>query len=381
LSRARELNEPDDEKTISKNHTRVFAYWEKLRDGIIKRVWLGGGKEIQHDDRQRLRMLFRLFPPVPYTSTGSLFVKSFFPPTPKCQMMYASLPGNETSIEDPACGCNCQCSTYLCLLLANEVGLLGTKVHGLLVENHILVVMGDITTDWQQSRDTKIIETTKKHQNDSSDFCAKPYVELTTLHPEMFVNPHLIPNIREYYISWRIPVGILFRHLDFLTDVLSTCDNVFGFEAILHEFQESNLNEALEQIARTKPQWITFIEHLFHTESTRNTMMDAKTTVSLEFSRLIKLVGYYHLLLQTPYDAIQRFIVDLNSAVLSREKTKDDASVMFRMTEWRFNGDTSFINPLNKTAKSLDAIAKIDLDAEIAHNVLLLEQTMLATSL
>ncbi len=252
---------------ISQVENKAFlTKWKRLKEGIITRIWFSG-MDLE-DDIQKLRALLRFFP-LPYNRKSSNVLAAFLE-NPYCQFWSKDTVLTEQSElkrqlerskkmqrkkesekdrrfheeqeqkiltrqkeeETNQCGCNCLCSSKLGLMIANEVGLLGTKVHAVIGPNHIYLGVGNRETDWHERR-IEVIETTARHQIQSEE-CKRPLLSLIELNQNTSEagytkEDYLLPNYHEFYMLEIVGVFTSPFVYYFLRDFLITNPtNLFG---------------------------------------------------------------------------------------------------------------------------------------------------------
>jgi len=213
----------------------LASQWSKLVKGLISRIWFTKGPT----NVQKLRIMIQFFP-TPYTMLDNNFISTLFP-SESCFQLNAQFRLHDP--ESVPCGCNCVCSTYITLMIANEVGLLGKEVHLLAGPKHMYLAVGDRERDWHD-RKYDVIETTER-QHDS---CPIPLRKLIDIDAEQHMErnvggyrqytmeDHLVPNFAIFYL-WEIistDLGKNEKTNEYLQQILQRdLDNFFGAEHLI----------------------------------------------------------------------------------------------------------------------------------------------------
>ncbi len=172
-----------------------LSKWTLQRHGIITRVFGTSGKELE-----KLRSLLRFFPH-PYEESAYSVLRILMP-TQECKkwVLEKNLDPESDVSTSEKCGCNCLCSTKLAFLLANEVGMLGTKVHVVTGRGHIYLATGDRVLDWPHKQ-VEVLETTNR-QIIEDKTCTKLLHSLVELNTKGYSQyDTLLPNFAEFYLS------------------------------------------------------------------------------------------------------------------------------------------------------------------------------------
>ncbi len=226
--------------------------WNHLRKGIITRIWYS---KREPDEIRKLRTILRFFP-VPYQLGSRSILPLLNPTSLSCQKFnYSKALQKFTEEKVIGCGCNCACSSSLTMLLANEVGLLGTRVHCVNSKTHAYIAIGNRHTDWKDHK-VQIIETTERNDFNDDDYCTKPLISLREVQgtEDMYrSDDYLTPNIREFYLRSVMifidsfsPLSLAWMH-EMLTQ---TCENIFGANLLLSRLDFHEPIYYKEQIQR-----------------------------------------------------------------------------------------------------------------------------------
>ncbi len=222
--------------------------WQKMKNGIMKRVWFS--TNVESDEIIKFRSLLRFFP-TPYSSYGRR-VLNLLLPSPNCKVFNnegkkedeASKPKTTTTTE---CGCSCFCSTTLGMMIANEVGLLGIKIHVVLASNHIYLAVGDKDINLKDKKVT-VIETTRRSDDFDEDKCSRSLVSLTK--KGLYSNQDYVgTHIYEFLLS---DFAILFKsssakmQLFWKKLFLEKVTNFWGAASLLAACSETVLDELVE---------------------------------------------------------------------------------------------------------------------------------------
>jgi hypothetical protein len=177
---------------VAENKEQAYVnQWGSIRDGMMARVWFS---RIEKDEIRKLRIMLRFFP-LPYQSKSRNVLALMNFGKSVCD-------GNTSETDrEESCACNCACSTTLGMMLANEVGLLGTKVHQVLSKKHTYLAVGNRETDWKDHKVT-IIETTARDEQNEDD-CKRQLVSMYHIEEgNMYTkDDYLVPNLSVFYLE------------------------------------------------------------------------------------------------------------------------------------------------------------------------------------
>jgi hypothetical protein len=194
---ANDLIRLESMSVVQSSSEAFLTKWRLVREGIISRVW---GSKAETDEIEKMRSMMRFFP-LPYVADSNNVI-SLLLERDECTKWARSFYLDETSKPAPnRCGCNCSCSTKLGVMIANEVGILGTKIHYVVGDGHAYIAVGNRDTDWV-ARQVQVIETTSRHRNKTKLQCTKPLIELQRISSDLYTkNDYLLPNVYEFYIT------------------------------------------------------------------------------------------------------------------------------------------------------------------------------------
>jgi hypothetical protein len=213
---------------------------DKLRNGIIARVM----STTADSSLTKLRTMLRFFP-APYVKFAFSIVGLLFPGT-----------------EGVDFACNCNCSTQLGVILANEIGLLGSTVHLVTGPHHLYLATGNRQTDWQD-RKVQVIETTSRHEED----CPKPLRTLIQIEEDNKFEPeetqytkndYLEPNDPAFLLLAFVGGSLSLSHANYMierfTHVVVSFFGAVSWMKVIHFFrkdlQDSNINSHIFQLAK-----------------------------------------------------------------------------------------------------------------------------------
>jgi hypothetical protein len=276
-----------------------IAKWKMIKKGIINRVWFSDTTDVR-DDIEKLRSILRFFP-VPY-QTGANKMLFLLIPQEGCKdwMVKTILNRSDKSVTpiiDKRCGVNCLGSTILSLMVANDLGLLGTKVHVVKKPTHIYLATGNRETQWTD-RSVGLIETTTRHKIRPRDVCEKPLMSLIEAKNASYhMTDYLIPNIYEYYVwvvmrveksyQYRITQGEL--TVPFLNKLLLyRSTNIFGVnEVILKDLHFYGHYDTLKEDVRV---YDKLLELLRNMSEDMSSIVIIKDHFALEFNFVVDLL-------------------------------------------------------------------------------------------
>jgi hypothetical protein len=220
---------------LGKESAAFLLKWIKLRKGIIARVWFS---HLEPDDIEKVRSLLRFFP-LPYVLRSNNVLPLLLERTECKDWAIRYDLGQSTESDAPTgCGCNCLCSTKMGFMIANEVGLLGKKIHVVRSPKHIYLAVGNRETDWVD-RKVEVIETTGRDWDVGEIECTKPLMSLITLQNQALYSQgdYLLPNVHEFYMErisqiWRSEYASAIQ--SFLeTFIKERSTNIFGVNDFL----------------------------------------------------------------------------------------------------------------------------------------------------
>jgi len=133
------------------------------------------------------------------------------------------------------CGCNCRCGTVMGMLLANEVGLLGSKIHMVKGKQHTYLAVGN-QNDWQKKQGF-LIETTERNLLPTMDECQRQFREILEIQKDKQVytrEDYLRPDFYSVLLRVFLQNGDKMNHprvIQFLGEILQSnkMDNLWGF--------------------------------------------------------------------------------------------------------------------------------------------------------
>jgi len=204
--------------------------WRRIKEGILQRVW-----KYKEDDVDKIRSLLRFFP-TPY-AWNAWSILPLFLSTTQCAKAITQhfLSRQEQLPKDSDCGCNCRCGTVLGTLLANEVGLLGSKIHVVSGTAHTYLAVGN-RADWRSKKAT-IIETTHRATLDTSSGCKRQFRSILQIQTEGYnATDQLVPSYYDILLTEFIKNGSLqknhprvIRFLKTLLEDSDQWDTLWGF--------------------------------------------------------------------------------------------------------------------------------------------------------
>jgi hypothetical protein len=230
--------------------------WKEVQRGIIRRIWFRSSKS----EQAKLRDIMRFFP-ITYRLEKRSFLETINP-SEECRKWTAL---KEEKQKETACGCNCVCSTQLALLISNDVGLLGKRVHYVVAPKHVYIIYGTINQvkNVFSTQNPLVFETTIVQDE---DVCIRPFsTALSESESKLYAKEDtLLPNFYEFYIYVGSAVSAAVKdnvaYSDFIVDVvLKHASNLYGtcmllnravFELVFDYGRQEQVISLLAQLAK-----------------------------------------------------------------------------------------------------------------------------------
>ncbi len=211
---------------LNKDNFQLYTeQWKRIRNGIYKRVFSN-----TRSYKDELVSLLRFFP-TQYSKESYSFLNAILPFEGKSE-------------------CNCQCSTDLGVLFANEMGILGDEIHLVIGNGYRYLAIGNRTIDWKDLPITN--QSTPRVEIDG--YCRKNFTNLATESKFNVENVkkgiaanYLLPNIYDFYITNTIQTLMKKGNVDLNTFIYSynttKIDNIYALEQTFKLTKEIYFND------------------------------------------------------------------------------------------------------------------------------------------